>query len=515
MAAGLYLLVILVGGVAVNFMVRPVALPPGSMGTARLHDRFDLLALMLVIAALGLRLWKLGTTPVSGDEVSNIEMEFWSNWFLNYESGSHPPLFRFLIHLTETHPESLWIIRGPAAAFGALGVGLLYLVARHRGSGPMALAIASLLAVFPPHLIFSGQQKSYTLLICLLLAAHLALQRALDGSRRQWGFYSLWALLASLTHFLAPFVLLAHLVFVAGTARPSLGRVAIALGPAYLATAPFLVLQLTGHAGDRTLVPSLGLAANLWHGLHDVAYRLLVLFSGALLLVGRRPAGREWTLETWTLLFGLAGLGIVAWNTPLQARYLLFLVPFLLLWVAAWSRDSRRPRAQIAIALTGFLLFCGLSFHRLSESQEAHQGILAQRAIQAHRGTALPEGGAVLVTPGSMLEVVSFVKRPRRDFWHFSCPGFYRAYRHEGKVLFHLDARGLDAALQRLGGFTLYRFRFRAEPEPRELATWVKDHCRRVDSLDPDGPTAVYSCGAGSGTGGDVCEALAGLDNRG
>ncbi|NOZ02762.1 MAG: glycosyltransferase family 39 protein [Deltaproteobacteria bacterium] len=509
-AVEIYLALVIGVGVSVNFLIGRESESSAPQPPRRQWDRADAWALALVIIALGLRLWGLGSLPVSGDEASGLEMGFWSNWFLNHETGSHPPLFRFLIHLTSTRPESLWLMRAPAAVFGSLGTGLLYVAARRWSSGWTAIGLAAVLVFFPTHVIFSMQQKNLTLLICFLLLAHLSLLRALDGSRRSYGFYAIWAVAACMTNYQAPFFLLGHLGFIAFSRRAVLARVGMALIPAFAALAPFVYIEVFGPMDQGSRLASLGLVPNLLNAFHDLSIRLLVLLTAALALAGNRSStsdGRK--VIPWTLALGAVGLVVIALRTPVQARYVLPMVPFALLYAAARSRSPRRRSVYRMVLAAGVLVFFAMSLIDHLSPPQRHQGNLAETAMTIHNRSSSGSRQAILVSPVSMLEVIGFVELRRRDLWNLACPSPTRAFRDQDRVLFHAATDALPRVLAGLGGFDLFRFRIRDDPEAPGLDAWVRVNCRPVEPLARDWTTAVYRCGGRIKPNVDVCKVLA------
>ncbi len=139
----------------------------------------------ILLAALALRLWRLGADSLWYDETVTlfIAQEDLARLTAHTAGDIHPPLYYYLQHV--------WLALAGreefAAAFvslffGVLLVALVYRFARDlTGQGAVALLAGFLAAVSPYHLWYSQEVRMYTLGACLGMGAGLALWRWLRG----------------------------------------------------------------------------------------------------------------------------------------------------------------------------------------------------------------------------------------------------------------------------------------------------------------------------------------------
>ncbi|MGQ9714728.1 MAG: glycosyltransferase family 39 protein, partial [Anaerolineae bacterium] len=149
------------------------------------------LLLATLLAALALRLWRLGAESLWYDETVTLFLaqEDLARLTAHTAGDIHPPLYYYLQHV--------WLRAAGtgefAAAFVSLFFGVLLVALVYRlawdltGSGTVAL-LASLLAAFSPyHLWYSQEVRMYTLGACLGLGAGLILWRWLREARAPSG----------------------------------------------------------------------------------------------------------------------------------------------------------------------------------------------------------------------------------------------------------------------------------------------------------------------------------------
>jgi 4-amino-4-deoxy-L-arabinose transferase-like glycosyltransferase len=123
--------------------------------------------------ALMPRMLELGSRPFWLDEVFTFQRVHLPAAALVKDSFANhhmPSYFLLLSPFTALGNQQFWL-RLPSAAFGALAVMLVYLIAT-RISGRMAGLIAALiLGLSPAAIAFSQEARSYTMEMCLILAA--------------------------------------------------------------------------------------------------------------------------------------------------------------------------------------------------------------------------------------------------------------------------------------------------------------------------------------------------------
>ncbi|MCB0160313.1 MAG: hypothetical protein KDD83_19400, partial [Caldilineaceae bacterium] len=149
-----------------------------------------LVLLVLLLAALALRLYQLTRQDIWWDEARNIDVAL--RPFLQVatapELDIHPPVYFWLLHLW-TRPAALtreidaaqiaFLSRWLSVAAGVLGVPLLFQLTRAVGGNTAALAAATLGTFAPFWLAESQEARMYTVGFALLLAAATAFVRVI------------------------------------------------------------------------------------------------------------------------------------------------------------------------------------------------------------------------------------------------------------------------------------------------------------------------------------------------
>ncbi len=131
------------------------------------------------------------------------------------------PLYSVLAHASlVTFGDTAWALRLPAAVFGVITVGMVYVLGARLASRAEAWAGAALLAVSYHHIWFSQNARGYTLLGALTLATTLLLLRAAESERtRDLVLYGLACVAGVYTHLTMAFVVGGQaLVVIAGRA---------------------------------------------------------------------------------------------------------------------------------------------------------------------------------------------------------------------------------------------------------------------------------------------------------
>lgn len=249
--------------------------------------------------------------------------------------------------------EAPWVIRLPAALFGAATVPALYLLGREVVEAREALLAALLLAVSYHHVWFSQNARGYTLLaLCVVLSTHCLVRALATGAARHWVGYGVAAGLGVYTH-------LTMVQVVAGQAIVVL-----------LAIARPRWLRLERPRGARVLL-GLGLAAGLPLVLYAPVLPQMVDFflDGPSRLSGVSTPG--WALrEAFDVLrIGFGGLGVaVAVGVVLLGAGLaslarrhpvacgLFVAPAAVLLASPLARGTMYPRFFFSLIGLGVLI---------------------------------------------------------------------------------------------------------------------------------------------------------------
>lgn len=243
-----------------------------------------LLAILLVLVAFALRLYRLDTfsfwqdEPLTALRAGYTIPSILSNRIVIQEAVStdtHPPLYFLLINVSRRLlGESDFAYRYPSLLAGVLLVPLLYQFGRRLQGGWVGLLAAFLATINPLQIWYAQEARMYTLLLLLTTVATYALWRALtSGTLRKWFLlYLLFAALSFLTHYTAVFlvagqsVLWAWLLWRRGQRKLLLvgGGIAALLAIPFI---PFTVPRLfAGAEANYTYVSPLIMLQDVVHG---------------------------------------------------------------------------------------------------------------------------------------------------------------------------------------------------------------------------------------------------------
>lgn len=178
---------------------------------------------IVVAVAFGLRIFRLGTQSLWGDETISVFRAYGSIGEITQavpHEGTLPPLYYYLLHF--------WIplagdretsVRFLSLVFGVLAIPLLYVLAR-RTLGRAAGMITAILGTVSPFWIYYAQEtRTYALVTALVILAAYLLVRASDSdtlsakvtgsSALLWCAYAVVAALAMASFYFAGFALAA------------------------------------------------------------------------------------------------------------------------------------------------------------------------------------------------------------------------------------------------------------------------------------------------------------------
>ena len=161
--------------------------PDAAATEARRRPRGELIALgLLVLVALGLRLYQLGDRPFHHDESQDAYFSwiFFKNGDYEYNPLLHGPLrFYLTAAMYALFGASDFTARLAPALMGTLMVPMPYLLRRQLGR-VAAFTAAVLLAVGPSYLYFSRFAREDIYIACVTLALLVVVFRFLDRPRR-------------------------------------------------------------------------------------------------------------------------------------------------------------------------------------------------------------------------------------------------------------------------------------------------------------------------------------------
>jgi hypothetical protein len=310
---------------------------------------------------------------------------------------TNPPLYYVLLNLSaHAVGDSEFALRWFSTAFGLLVIALSYRLARQLFTEQAAI-YAAFLTAFAPLLWWASQEaRMYTLMAALLLAA--ALQRLL-GKPTRWAWIAVWVGELGLlyTHNTGPVAVLwlNVVTFASWVVQRMRTRHGVSLQPDWRVWAAgqlgvgllwspwfisrFLLLQAANSAVNRPPQVGIELLSQMWESLWAGSWLMvgheplisglsILLFILALGLIPWRHTATRWLILHVTILTAGLLLGLWAIGNEIHGRYLVMIVPLLLVAIGAGLAGLRQP--YLRVPLSGlFLATFVLSGHVATQNQ--------------------------------------------------------------------------------------------------------------------------------------------------
>ena len=338
---------------------------PEETSPARLYRSLLLAAICLL--AMGIRLYGIAPLSVWFDEGIAINAASQPNlWAVMTADPTNPPVYYLLLHLgIRLFGDSEFALRWCSLMIGLLVIPLGYLLGQALFNRRAGVWAALLMAVSPPLWWASREVRMYGLMAVLMCILALAWWRLIKHpTRRVWTL--LWAAELALlyTHttgpvaalwlnVVTPFVWLTqrHL------RRPDWRIWYAGQAGLLVCYAPWLIARFVLVPGANQVVAAppvigLALAGQVWQGLWSGAWEmvtnqpllavlsLMLLVCTLLLIPWRSRAARWFTLHVLVLIAGLVA-GLIFVRIGLHGRYLVMVVPLLLVVIAGGLAQLR------------------------------------------------------------------------------------------------------------------------------------------------------------------------------
>ncbi|MFH1009864.1 MAG: glycosyltransferase family 39 protein [bacterium] len=408
------------------------------------------LALVILLALL-LRLPNLGDS-FYGDEEFTLLRD--SDHFLTRSDDCHRPVFFTLLFLWRTMGFDGEIgLRMLPLLFGLLSVPLAWAVGKHLGGRGFALGFSLLLATSPVHIEFSQELRMYSLLVLLALAQLLCY---LDyRQRRRISTLVLGALVGLVgmyTHLfygfcLGGFALLAlldrqavrwkpfwiSLIAVALLYLPNLGNILWFYDLRNVKYKVHLPSALPKLAASFTVgfnlfdLPELGQGRGIggrilienWHYVLPCLLIFGLLLFGAVRTLAQRKERFALFLTTALLIVPALlayGFALATKKNIMGPKYLIFLLPFVLL-LFAWGFQGLRTRAlQVLIGL-GYAFLVGISLlHFYTDPVHYGRRVDWRGAADYLKGRVGGEAPLVLLK-GYAMGILQYYGYETRPYW--------------------------------------------------------------------------------------------------
>jgi 4-amino-4-deoxy-L-arabinose transferase-like glycosyltransferase len=397
-----------------------------------MKKRVDFILLAVVVAALALRLPHLGYS-FYGDEMFSLLRD--SGTFLTRSEDRFRPVFFSLLYLWRQlgfHGEIG--LRMLPLIFGLAQIPLAYHIGRRLGGEPLARAFAVLMAVSPMLVEFSQELRMYSMVAFLALLQVWIFLRLRERSSLGW-----WIAFVAVT-WIGVYTHLHYWLFVAGLALSlfrerrtiPLRQSAAALGACvllYLPNLPNLLYFSQVRGAEYVMhlssaIPkllaavtlgfnyfalpdqSLGRAVGVSDVMRNLAIALLAAIPVALLFWGfvrlhRRLSPAVWLgHELFTIPAFLALIAsMVTGQYWLQPKYIIFVVPFGVLFVAASYLALSARWARRAVVVLGAAVLVVAYAHCLDPQ---HYGRRENwRGMSTYVRTHLTPESALLILDGA------------------------------------------------------------------------------------------------------------------
>jgi 4-amino-4-deoxy-L-arabinose transferase-like glycosyltransferase len=447
--------------------VQPVR---SSLHRPRRHGVVAFVVILLV--ALGLRLWDLGDKSLWMDEIFTVEkasmpLSGMMSEIKNHDA--HPPLFQLVEWAFLRFGHGDGYARLPSVIFGVIGVGLMMAVARRLFGRNAALAAGVLGAISFFHVYYSQEARLHAMAATLVLAQFLLLLKILARRGKTgwglWAAYGLVALASLYTYALCILSIGALALLYLWRERKERRQwaqwfaVHAVVGALFLPWVPTMQkqtariaesLQRLGDAAGRPSFEELMPGAASWAvgphpwqylGMIGTVLGIGVLCVAALALVLRR--GRR-SLKLIGAAFVLMLAGYLALPMPrvheYDPKHIIFVQPFLLLaFAGAWGTRFRKGRGLGLMPLV-LLILLPLNLYGLSTYYQPDYQKENWRGLAADVTSQLGPDDLILFNPAYIgfafdyyaktdvaragIEAYLNPQRPLRDFrrlWLVEC----------------------------------------------------------------------------------------------
>ncbi|MGQ9516505.1 MAG: glycosyltransferase family 39 protein [Anaerolineae bacterium] len=337
-------------------------------------------ALLLIALGFALRLWHLDFQSIWRDEADSLEFASSSASLrmLFTRPGHNAPLYYTLLAGWQALAgRGLFSARLFSVLWGVCGLALLWAFCR-RFVHPEAAIWALLFAVCSPFWVWYSQEaRVYALLLTTALLVTWLYTAALErGGIRRWAGYVLGMAVLVYLHFMALWLVPAHLVM--GLILRPKGRGGwrawgITMAALFLPALPLagwgfpLLLSSfqTGHApaswGDMiaglVLGFTLGPSGRVPAGLAMPALFLALLGMAGIWLTPRQPRRRaSAVLTAWLMVPAVGLMALSSWKPLFAERYLIFVLPALLLLMGLGAARLWRVWRPLALAASTAVL---------------------------------------------------------------------------------------------------------------------------------------------------------------
>jgi hypothetical protein len=416
-------------------IVKGDSIPCGGFLERRLFHHSDALALAVVAAGFGLRIFAATRSYLNPDEALHYLLLNQSSVLLAYKaslSNAHPPLIYLVLYYWHFLGRSEWMLRLPLVAAGTAFCWMLY---KWMGLafGRAASWIGLILVTFSPAMVaLSAEVRAYALLLCCMGGALYFLERALaEKSVREMWYFSGFLYLAILSHYSAFFFAVAAGVYalarIADGHLPRRAIIAWAGGQAgALAICAFLYVTHLSKLKSSIAVWSMSFGTAYFHqdsvGIFNFTGENT--FNIFLFLFGERYVAQMMLL---CFVLGVAfffAKGLLSRQGNLQSNRLgiLLVFPFIGVWCAAIAGIYPYVGSRHTAFLAPFAIAAASYLVAAVSGQRLWAGILVATLLMVvsntSHGSVPTEEMVVNQSPALMASAVGYMEQsiPRGDY---------------------------------------------------------------------------------------------------
>lgn len=403
-----------------------------------LSDHYTLLLMLVTATGLFLRLFNLGYASFSMDEAVDLFLaslsvsDIWA--YIAHGFIFHPPLYYWVQHFVVIFGTGEYIVRFPAALYGALTIPIVYLLGKEFHSRDIGILAAALIAVSPFHVFYSQDARPYSMMLLFCAIALVFFMQAIrTDSGSAWAFFGIFSALSVWIVFYSVVLTFSLMLYAVIERRERIlrgfdeNRAMYVGGIFYL----IVVMPLAGMIRDLFVLRAVsdvtwGLKGLdvvtesykdfYWHNDHLMGVALALLLVGLLALLAHDQ--KKFLLLLTMLLVPLAVSMAVSYKIAIEPRYALIILPALCVGIAmsCAAADTLLKKQKILSRLgllVLFLLFIGALSIAPLLGLTATQG----KFNQDWRNTSATVSS--LAGPGDVVVVIpEYMARPFNYYYH-------------------------------------------------------------------------------------------------
>lgn len=172
----------------------------------------------ILLLAIVLRLWNINQSLWLDEAAQVIESSLPALLIpQNMSAIFHPPLFHIIAHYWLFLGKEEWLVRILPVAFGIGSIYIAYLFAKELFNKKTGLIAALLLAINPFHIYYSQEFRPYIMTLFVVLVVMYLFWKSLKQGGKWWLFYSLALTALFYSTYMAVFIIVGQLIFLALT----------------------------------------------------------------------------------------------------------------------------------------------------------------------------------------------------------------------------------------------------------------------------------------------------------